>query len=156
MQKFWTTIHVPPGIRRSLINNYVRQYVMHCHKAFKDVQATFLCTTFSVQKNKEKLIYSLHRFMYPDVFIGHHNTYFETKIKSLLKKDTWSFTQIQEGHWLKRFRNADFTSSAKNIVLQLAIHIQFQLELTNVQHDYCYKYLVCITAKVYFTWLRVL
>lgn len=51
MQKFWTNIHVPLGITLSLINSYVR-YVICCHKASKDVQATFLRTTFSVQKNK--------------------------------------------------------------------------------------------------------
>jgi len=46
-----------------------------------------------VQKNKERFVYSLHWFMQPDVFIVHHSTYFETNIKSLFKKDTWSFTQ---------------------------------------------------------------
>jgi hypothetical protein len=52
----------------------------------------FLC-----KKNYERFIYSLHALMYPDVFIFHHSTYFETKIKSLLKKDTWSFTQSPRG-----------------------------------------------------------
>jgi hypothetical protein len=47
----------------------------------------FLCKTI-----KESCIYSLHRFMHPDVFILQHSTNSETKIKSLLKKDTWSFT----------------------------------------------------------------
>jgi hypothetical protein len=75
----------------------VRQYVIQCHKASRDVQATFLCMTFSVQKNKETFIYSLHRFMYPDVFILDHSTCFETKIKSLLNKDTWRFTQSPRG-----------------------------------------------------------
>lgn len=136
----------------------MRQYVIHCHKTSKDVQATFLCMCVWLllyKKIKQGLfmVYMglcIQMWLYCTTVLT-----LKQKLSHCWKRIHEVSLRVQEEHWLKRFRNADITSSAKNILLQLAIHIQFQLELTDVQQDYCHKHLACITAKLYFTCLGV-